>query len=69
MRQALESQGAVDDAQLKATSLNYLGLIHTQISEYEQARKDYQQALGIYRTIGDKGGESGCANNLGPTGI
>jgi predicted ATPase/class 3 adenylate cyclase len=53
------------DQQLKATSLNYLGLIQTQISDYEQARRDYQQALDIYRVIGDKGGEAGCANNLG----
>ena len=65
MLQALNSEGASQDKQLKATSLNYLGLIHTQIPEYDQARDDYQQALEIYREIEDKAGEASCANNLG----
>jgi tetratricopeptide (TPR) repeat protein len=61
----LDIRSISDDQQLQATCLNYLGLIHNQISEYEQARDDYRQALDIYRAIGDKGGEAGCANNLG----
>ncbi len=68
MRQALQLvfiEETIADDRLKATCLNYLGLIHTQIAEYEQAHESYQQALQIYRTIGDRGGEAGCANNLG----
>jgi tetratricopeptide (TPR) repeat protein len=65
MLQALAGEGAATDQFLKATCLNYLGLIHVQLSEYGQASQDFQQALDLYRLIGDRGGEAGCANNLG----
>ena len=49
MLQALQNGDDAHNTLLRATKLNYLGLVHTQLSEYEQARQDYQQALDIYQ--------------------
>ena len=42
-----------------------LGFVAYEQGEYARARGYYEAALGIYREIGDRRGESACLGNLG----
>ncbi len=53
------------DNQLNANCIQRLGDVHVRLSELPQARARYEEALPLYRSIGDKLGEANCIQRLG----
>ncbi|MDJ0692695.1 MAG: tetratricopeptide repeat protein, partial [Xenococcaceae cyanobacterium MO_188.B32] len=51
--------------QAEADKLLQQGIRQFQISQYREAFQSWQNALTIYREIGDRGGEANSLNNLG----
>jgi len=47
--------------------LSNLGVIHGRLGRYRQAADYHQQALTLFREIGDRGGEAAALNGLGET--
>ncbi len=62
-REALDSVGG--DQQLEANCIKALGDVHVRLSELPEARARYEEALPIYRGIGDKVGEANYIQELG----
>jgi tetratricopeptide (TPR) repeat protein len=59
-------EGAVEELrQVEGGSLRNLGIVSFYLGDYAGARRYYEQALRIYREIGDRRGESAALNNLG----
>ncbi len=56
---------SIADQALKANCFKALGDVHIKLSEYEQARARYDQALPIYNQIGAPLGEANCIKALG----
>jgi tetratricopeptide (TPR) repeat protein len=54
-----------DARQVEADTLRTLGAVAVDRGAYVVGRACYDQALGIYRQIGDRRGESATLNNLG----
>jgi tetratricopeptide (TPR) repeat protein len=48
-----------------AGCIQALGDVHVRLSEYAEARARYEEALPIYRAIGDRLGEANCHFGLG----
>ncbi|NUL82325.1 MAG: tetratricopeptide repeat protein [Armatimonadetes bacterium] len=59
--------GSEDRLDLKARSLNALGLFATEERKIDDARQLLEEALDIRRAIGDRAGEAATLNNLGRT--
>lgn len=57
---ALDIADDLDDARLRADSIQTLGDVHWMLDEYEAARVRYEEALPIYRAIGARLGEANC---------
>jgi len=71
-RQAAEKYGealvvwqSLGERHLTAYTLNEIGLIYGDLSEYQKALDAYFQARTAYQEIGDRRGQSGVLNNLG----
>jgi tetratricopeptide (TPR) repeat protein len=61
----LALQQETDNKGLKAECIKDLGDVHRMLSEYDAARGRYEEALPIYRQIGDRLGEANCMKALG----
>ena len=59
----------IDDNRLSANCIQRLGDVHTRLSELPQARARYEEALPIYRAIGEKLGEANCISSLGDIAV
>ena len=55
----------IEDTRLEANCIKSLGDVHVRLSELPEARARYEEALPIYRAIGDKLGEANCIQRLG----
>ena len=53
------------DPSLAADRAFRLGSVHQVLDEYEAARQRFDEALAIYRSIGDRLGEANCLRSLG----
>ena len=53
------------DDPLRANAISSLGDVHVMLAEYGEARERYEQALPIYREIGDRLGEANALFGLG----
>ncbi len=53
------------DLALQADTIQALGDVHRLLAEYAAARGRYEEALPLYRTIGDRVGEANCIKGLG----
>jgi tetratricopeptide (TPR) repeat protein len=53
------------DPYTAANCLRSLGDVHLRLSEADEARGRYEQALPIYQAIGDRLGEANCLRSLG----
>lgn len=62
---ALSIARRLDDRQMQATSLAYLGQVAYLEGDRESARSHYEEALERYRRMGDRHGEAVTLNNLG----
>ena len=66
LERALARPGAGDaDAAARADAHNGLGNLLGDIGEYEAARQQYDEALALRRSLGDREGVAGALNNLG----
>jgi len=54
-----------DESDIKANCIQALGDVHRMLAEYDAARVRYEEALPIYRQIGDRLGEANCMKALG----
>jgi len=57
--------GEIDCHASEARSLNNIGVSYNDLERYREALNSFQQALHIYREIGDREGEAKCLNNIG----
>jgi len=57
--------GEIDCHASEARSLNNIGVSYNDLERYREALNSFQQALPIYREIGDREGEAKCLNNIG----
>ena len=57
------------DRHQEANCIRALGDVHRMLSEYEEARKRYEEARPVYAQIGDRLGEANCIQSLGDVHI
>jgi CHAT domain-containing protein len=50
---------------VEATTLNNIGLVYDDLGEKQKALDFYNQALPLFRAVGDRGGEATTLNNIG----
>jgi tetratricopeptide (TPR) repeat protein len=55
----------VANEQLEGLFLNELGGVYSDLGEQQEALAYYQQALPLYRAVGDRGGEATALNGIG----
>jgi tetratricopeptide (TPR) repeat protein len=48
----------------EASTLNNIGLVYDSRAQYDQALKNFQQALVIHREVGDRVGEETVVANI-----
>jgi tetratricopeptide (TPR) repeat protein len=64
-QQGIAQDASSEDRQADADNLLQQGIQQHQISQFREALQSWQQALEIYREIGDRAGEGTTLNNLG----
>src|SRR5215510_15314316 len=64
-QEALSIWRTLGDRQMEAYSLNEMGLIYSDIGEYQKALDSYAQARTIYKLIDDPRGQAGMLTNIG----
>ena len=62
---ALKAARAVGDAMTEAKTLNQIGRLHYQISDFQKALDDYNQALALARSAKDAVEEAEALNGVG----
>ncbi|PWQ93356.1 tetratricopeptide repeat protein, partial [Leucothrix pacifica] len=54
----------LEDAKTQARTLNWKGLLHNYLGQYNLALEHYQKSSAIYKELGDKSGEGTTLNNI-----
>ncbi|MBK8049281.1 MAG: tetratricopeptide repeat protein [Anaerolineales bacterium] len=65
LMRAVEIAGQTKQKTREANCINSLGDVHVRLAEYPAARQRCEEALPIYRAIGDRLGEANCIRSLG----
>jgi len=64
-QEALSNWRTLGDRRMEAYSLNEMGLIYSDISEYQKALDSYAQARTLYKLIDDRRGQAGILIEFG----
>ena len=54
----------MDDRSGEAATLNKIGAVYNSISQPQEALKYYNQALPIWRSVGERAGEAATLSNI-----
>jgi CHAT domain-containing protein/predicted negative regulator of RcsB-dependent stress response len=64
---ALKAARAANDAKAEASTLNQIGRLHYQTSDFQKALDDFSHALAIQRELGNSAGAAAALQSIGDT--